>query len=198
MKYIGESTSDEVILAWLKAEIESTRFSYDLGVALTKMNQNESIILAANLASAKENSVRRRILKTYRDWLTLDFDCYNWLYVELDQDDVKELQYIDYSYWNELSDNTRLVGKAVQNILKGKVVFDVSNDHFYSVAKEIESGKVFPPIILTTQDDDGFYEILEGHLRATSFLLAKETPTPLYAILGSLIESTGKRYYYEV
>lgn len=184
MQYIRTCSPDEVVLEWLKAELMSPRFSSDLKTAIKKVGYKESIITEANLASSDENKARRIILKTYREWLNLDFDDRTWQLVELDQGDVKKLHYIDYSYWNELSDNTRLVGRAAENILEGKIVFDVPNDHFFTLSKEIEAGKELPAVILASHANDMPPEILEGHLRATAYVLAQKSPHLLIAMFG--------------
>ncbi|HSH31840.1 MAG TPA: hypothetical protein VK963_04215, partial [Candidatus Saccharimonadales bacterium] len=192
MKVIVKSNADEVVLEWLKAELNSERFSNDLQAAIKKAGQTDTIITSADLNDENENKIRQHILRQYREWLTQDLNLYSWQWSELSQDDVRGLQYIDYSYWNELSDNTSLVGRAAQNVSKGKVVFDVPNDRFYSVAKAVEAGQPLPPIILVSNSDKEPAEILEGHLRATGYALAKKVPYPLCAVIGtSKILSVG-------
>jgi hypothetical protein len=187
MKVIRNSTADEAVLAWLLAELDSTRFGGDLANAITKADCSDSIIRVANLLDRSENDKRWRILKSYRGWLDTDFNSYDWRLVELDQNGVAGLEYIDYSYWNELSDNTRKVKRAADNVRKGKVVFEVSNGGFFSIAKEVEAGKELPPIIVVSVADDAHGEILEGHRRATGYALASSPTQPLAAIWGLLL-----------
>ena len=186
MNTIRISSANEATLEWLKAELSSARFSSDLHEALAKLNCNESIITKPDLSDKQENELRWQILKRYRTWLDRNFDDYNWEVVELGSKDVSSLNYIDYSYWNELSDNTRKVGQAAKNITNGRVVFDVPNDRFFSVAKDVENGTSLPPIVVVSNHDDNQGEILEGHLRATGFTLAKVAKSPLTAIWGKL------------
>jgi hypothetical protein len=186
VKIIKTSSSQEAVLYWLMAELNSGRFSDDLHKALNKLKCNEKIITNPDLDNNNDNLKRWQILKSYRSWLDINFDDYLWRLVELDQNDVSSLNYIDYSYWNELSDNTRMVGLAVKNIKNGKVVFDVPNDRFYSVAKDIKSGVDFLPIIVVSSDKNNQGEILEGHLRATGYVLSEKTHKPLKAIWGEL------------
>lgn len=185
MKTIRNSSPEEATLEWLKAELNSDRFRSDLNTALIKMNAVEKIITDADLSSQDENETRWKILKSYRDWLDKDFEYYEWELVELDQADVSELHYIDYSYWNELSDNTRKVGAAAKNVMNDKVVFDVPNDKFFSVAEAVENGLDFGPIIVVSNSDKQEAEILEGHLRATGYIMAQKPTKPLRAIMGT-------------
>lgn len=185
MKTIRNSSPAEATLEWLKAELNSDRFRSGLDTALLKLSSDEKIITDADLTNENENQTRWNILKSYRDWLDKDFEDYEWELVELDQADVSELRYIDYSYWNELSDGTQKVGVAAANVTDGKVVFDVPNDKFFSVAEAVDNGLGFGPIIVVLSSDKQEGELLEGHLRATGYVMAKQRSKPLRAIRGT-------------
>lgn len=185
MKTIRNSSPEEATLEWLKAELNSDRFRSDLDTALLKLSSDEKIITDADLSNEDENQTRWNILKSYRDWLDKDFEDYEWELVELDQADASELRYIDYSYWNELSDNTRKVGVAAKNVMNGKVVFDVPNDKFFSVAEAVENGLDFGPIVVVSSSNKQNNEIVEGHLRATGYVMAQKPIKPLRALIGT-------------
>lgn len=186
MKVVKDSWSSEAVLEWLKAELNSSRFCTDLRAAINKAGCSEEIIVAADLNNTRENETRWHILRDYRKWLDRNFDDYDWQLVELNREEVGSLQYIDYSYWNELSDGTRKVERAATNVAGGKIVFDVPNDRFFSVAKVVEAGTPLPPIIVVSDHNGNSSEILEGHLRATGYLLAKQSQQPLKAMWGWL------------
>lgn len=57
-------------------------------------------------------------------------DGLTWYDAEIARAEIADLRYVDYSYWNELTDNSHLVKDGLANIRKGKVVFEVSNDRF--------------------------------------------------------------------
>lgn len=186
MKVIRKSSASEVTMEWLRAELDSERFGEDLRAAVNKSGYDETIITTANLVDNSANKARWTILKSYRTWLDCDFVDYDWDEVELSNDEVANLSYIDYSYWNELSDGTRKVGRAAANVAEGVVVFDVPNDGFFSVAKSVENGTRLPPIIVVNDKDRGTWEILDGHLRATGYILALKAKQPLKAMWGTL------------
>lgn len=185
MKIIRTSSPDEAVLVWLQAELKSRRFQNDLQKSLDKYGLSSQIITDPDLSDKSENSLRLKALKDYRDWFEDDVYAYDWKLVELAVDDVKALRYIDYSYWNELSDNSHLVGVAAENVKRGKVVFDVSNAHFFDIAKAVESGAQFAPIVVLEKEQG--LEIVEGHARATGYLLADSPTEQLQAIAGSPI-----------
>lgn len=185
MKAIRTSSPDEAVLVWLQAELKSKRFQNDLQKSLDEYGLNAQIITNPDLSDIPENGLRLKILKDYRDWFEDDVYAYDWKLVALTTSDVKTLRYIDYSYWNELSDNTHLVGVAAENVKRGKVVFDVSNAHFFDIAKAVEAGTQFAPIVVLEREQG--LEIVEGHARATGYLLANSPTESLRAIIGSLI-----------
>jgi hypothetical protein len=185
MKILKQSNADEAALEWLKAELNSSRFGSDLRAAIDSLGHAEEIISAADLANDADNKTRRQILRKYRNWIDKDFNDYDWQYVELSREDVGGLHYIDYNYWNELSDHTRQVERAAANVAKGKIVYDVPNTNFISVAEAVEAGEALPPIIVLVNGDQPG-EIIEGHLRATGYSLAKQTKSPLRAVWGTL------------
>ncbi|NCU29810.1 hypothetical protein EOM60_04355 [Candidatus Saccharibacteria bacterium] len=185
MKIIRASSPDEAVLVWLQAELKSRRFQNDLQKSLDKYGLSSQIITNPDLSDKSENGLRLKILKDYRDWFEDNIYAFDLKLVELEVDDIKALRYIDYSYWNELSDDTRLVGVAAKNVERGKVVFDVSNAHFFDIAKAVEAGTQFAPIVVLEREQG--LEIAEGHARATGYLLADSSSEQLQAIVGSPI-----------
>lgn len=176
MKIIRESTEEEMISNFLLGEICSNRFSKKLKKVLTDLNLNESIIKNPNLDIEKENLLRKKILKKFRGYgknegLFENFpNVQKYTLCSFSGSDFKNISYINYSYWNELSNNTSSPLVAAENIKNNKVVFNVSNKQYIDCAKEIEQGKTFVPMIFLTCDYKNFV-ILEGHLRMTAYAL---------------------------
>lgn len=184
MKTIRRITPQEAILCWLRAELSSDRFSDDLTKSLENHDSSRILLTNANLNDGEENELRYKILKSYRGWLEDDLYEYDWVLVELNKDEVGDLQYINYSYWSELSDNTHRVSVAARNVKNGKIVFDVSNDRFWEIANALESHKPLEPIIVLQDSTNLPSRIVEGHARATSYLLSDKIQENLQAALG--------------
>jgi hypothetical protein len=88
---------------------------------------------------------------------------------------LNNIYYIDYSYWNKLSNGTRLPKIAVVNIQENK-----------EVSQRFQKEKVFPSIIIV---GDSFksnrFVILEGHLRTTVFAMNPDlVPNKLEVLVG--------------
>lgn len=65
-------------------------------------------------------------------------------------EELQSVMYIDYSYWNELSNKSRLPIEAAKNVLNGIKVYNVSNDGFKEIHSEIKKGMTFPKMIFVS------------------------------------------------
>lgn len=192
MKLLAKIPESAMVASFLKAELTSPRFADELRQVVQKHGVAGSIIANPNLQDATENEQRAEILGDYRGYkqnheIFTDFpNNLSWYRAELDRDEIGGLRYVDYSYWNELTDNTHLVKDAVKNIQQGKIVFDVSNNRFLEVADKIRRGDCdFESMIIWGKDNKSPLTILEGHLRATAFGLAGDkAPSIVEVIVG--------------
>lgn len=168
-----------MLLAFLRGELASERFSGDLHTALEACGAAPSLITEGNLENPAENALRREVMGAFRGYGRNEELFHNfpehvkWECAELEQDDLAHIRYIDYSYWNELSGGTSLPLDAVQAIREDRRIFDVPNDRFLAGERFLRAGGKFPPVILLTSGS-GQYIIVEGHLRMTSYALAPE------------------------
>lgn len=192
MKLLKEVPEAAMVATFLKAELSSARFSDELKKVMNALDVAEVVIFEPNLESKADNELRAQVLGDYRGYgqnrkIFEGFPAdLHWYEAALAHEEIDGLQYVDYSYWNELTDHTRLVKNAVANIQKGRVVFNVSNDRFLAVADEIRHGKHdFEPMILWGKSEGSPLTILEGHLRATAFGLAGDkAPNMIRVIVG--------------
>ena len=61
-------TENEIILAFLQAELDSSRFQTAIIEQLSKLGINKKVITHPNLTNENENNIRKSILKLYRDY----------------------------------------------------------------------------------------------------------------------------------
>lgn len=179
MKVLRESSEEEMLLAFLRGELTSERFSDDLRAALEASHAAPSLITDGDLGNAAENALRREVMGTFRGYgrneeLFRNFpEHVVWRYAELEPDDLPHIRYIDYSYWNEISGGSSLPLDAVRAIRADRRVFDLPHDRFLAGERFLREGGKFPPVILLTCGS-GRYVIVEGHLRMTAYALAPE------------------------
>lgn len=179
MNILRASSEDEMILEYLKAEYRSERFSEQIEKAMEKLSLDESVILSADLNNAAENTARKSLLGEFRGYgqnreLFENFpDEIQWSLCNFVSRDLGSIRYIDYSYWNELSQGTHSPLTAARNIQNGVEIYGQSNAGFVKAAEYIKDGGKFPRPILLTSDFERFV-IVEGHLRITAFALVPE------------------------
>ncbi len=191
MEILENISEDEMIAIFLKAEINSSRFSKFILDILRNDGKERDIVTNPNTNSREDNEYRRSILERYRGFSskTLLFNGFpsnvGWKRVSLSKDELKDIKFIKENYWIALSNNSRLVPDAVKNIRKGIEVFGKSNEVFFETAKALEKGEKLPPMILVTTGEKLPLVALEGNLRLGAYHLKPENiPGQLEAIVG--------------
>ncbi len=190
MKILRESSENEMILEFLKAESISERFSQKLKEAMEKLGFEEELITKADLQSELQNVQRKKLLGVFRGYgegreLFERFPTRftEWSLCSFSASDLENIRYIDYSYWNELSAGTGKPLAAAETIRKGIRIFDVSNARFLRAAEYIEGGGSFPKPFFITTDYESFV-IVEGHLRMTAYALVPKYFDKVEVIVG--------------
>jgi len=189
MKFIKNTTEEDMVATFLKAEINSPRWGSSILKLLQINGTDREIIDKPNLINEKENKLRAKILSDFRGYRKDDllFKSFpknmKWKRVELNKEDLQRVKYINYDYWTKLSGGSRLAVDAVKNIKKGVEVSNESNEQFWKLAKYINNGGKFTEIILICHNTEELV-LLEGHVRLTSYLLAKNKPGSLEVIIG--------------
>ncbi|WP_339223431.1 hypothetical protein [Paenibacillus sp. FSL W7-1332] len=109
----------------------------------------------------------------------------NGVKLSLRSQDLNEVMYINYSFWNELSSNTRLPLQASKNIMSQIEVFGISNQGFLDINLALKNGKVFPRLIFVSMNENSRVVVLEGHARLTAYYLDNDyIPDELEVIIG--------------
>lgn len=187
-----KTNADEIVAEFLKAEYTSEIFGDRLRQALEKFNADGKLITEPDLMNTADNELRKKILGMHRGYgndekLFSGFpEDIVWYKAKFTVDQLKQVRYIDdHEYWSEISGGTRLATDAVKNILAGKLVYNESNQKFFTAAEAIKKGTVFPRMILVAKDENSPIVVLEGHHRLTAYLLAAEfVRQPIEVFIG--------------
>ncbi|MDO8537878.1 MAG: hypothetical protein Q7S21_03245 [archaeon] len=191
MKTIRKISENEMIAEFLKAEINSSRFRKKILNKLKKDKKSKKIVLKPKLSNQKENQYREQLLEKVRGFRK-NKDLFQnfpksivWEKVIIKKNELHKIKYINYSYWNKLSNGTRKPSQAAKSIEKGKKVFNVSNVKFYKILKKIKKGIKFPLMIFVAKSKKSKIVVLEGHARLTSYFLEpKHIPKIMQVIIG--------------
>ena len=190
MKIIKPSSENEMIYEFLRMEIASIRHSKQIMDILNELSLPIEIITNGNLISQQKNAARAEVLNCFRGYGRNEalFTNYpakvDWVWATFGKDDIEKIKYIEYSYWNELSNYTGSPNEAAKMIKAGKIVYDVPNDGFIEAARELKNGHLFPPLICLTDEAESRYILLEGHLRMTAYALEPEFFQNVPALVG--------------
>ena len=197
MQIIRSATQAEVVLSFLQGEFESSRFGEELRQTLDFFDFPHSLISDGDFCDKKQNEDRLKVFKKFRGFPDQElFERFpkniEWNYVQFSKGDFFNCFYINYSYWNELSDFTSLPSFACKNILAGKEVFDVSNENFLN-GKELLGKVQFPPVILISCNSKK-YLIIEGHSRMTLYGFNPDFFDGTFGYVGTVSTEEMKKY----
>lgn len=179
MKELGAASEEEVVLAFLRAEIDSPKWGADYLRVLPALDLDRaSLIDDANLEDALACDTRKVLLGAVRGYGRDDALFKNfprdtkWRRVELAPSDFRRLKCISRDdRWSNLTGGTRLIEEAARNLdtypeLAERV----------SVARErIEQGLPMAELI-TVENDAGDLILVEGHTRATAYAMLADRP----------------------
>jgi hypothetical protein len=195
----GDASEDEMVLCFLKAEIDSPRWGphYDNSLQARQLDR-ASLIDNANLTDVDAISNRRLILGDVRGYgrggyLFNGFpNDTKWRRVLIDPSEFGSLKYIKSEPFLALSGDTRSVLDGAQNMKDApKDVIEridrVDNaanlfTRINDAAKKVTQGLAMEPLILV-EDTQQRLVIIEGNTRATAFAIVATKPIP--AIVGS-------------
>ncbi|MDE5598403.1 MAG: hypothetical protein K2J04_11285 [Lachnospiraceae bacterium] len=199
MKILRTSSEDEMISEFLKAEYHSERFVERIKKVMQELLLDESIILSADLNNTNENIARKKLLGEFRGY-GLNRELFEnfpgdiqWSLCKFVSDDLNNIRYIDYSYWNELSKGTHSPLIAAQTIQNGIEIYNQSNVGFVKAAEFIKGGGKFLRPILLTSDLEHFV-IVEGHVRITAFALTPEHFNDVECFVGKCSSDDLKKW----
>jgi hypothetical protein len=192
MRRIEDISEHEMVATFLQAEINSRRFGGAIPHFLERGGVERTIIDDPDTTRVVENAYRLQLLGEVRGYrqnraLFEGFpDQVVWQRVALTKDELMHVKYIDYYYWVELSNGSRLATDAAQAIRAGRTVFGVPNDGFLALTDVLRHGAIFPELILVRVGEGAELVVLEGHVRLTAYALALDVvPPELTAILGT-------------
>lgn len=191
MEILKDITEDEMSYVFVKEQMGSFRFAEEMKQIMDKYGADRKIIDNPNFKDQNENDLRKKLLQSFKGsdddgHLFDDFpNNVSWKRAILTKDDLMKVKYINYDYWNELSNGTRLVSEGASSIRKGIEVFNQSNQNFWNAFEALKKGVKFPEPILIAKNISDDLIVVEGHLRLTVYLLdPKYTPNKIETIIG--------------
>lgn len=186
----GSACEDEMVLAFLKMEYDSDRFRAQIAEALWGRNADAALIGRGDPSNPAENALRKAVLGDFRGFGRDEglFERFplgvRWEWTVLESSDLAKIRYVDYDYWNELSDNTGSPLRAAEAVRAGRTACGVPNDGFWEALSHLRRGGAFPPLIALTDGRGADLYLIEGHKRVTAYALMPELFRDVRALVG--------------
>src|SRR5579875_3867339 len=114
MRVLGESGEDEMVACFLRGELPSERFGDAVRAALSAAGLPAELVTHPDLTDQEANRARRAILAATRGYgedreLFADFPArVRWIRACLTPAELARVRYVEYSYWRELTGDSRL------------------------------------------------------------------------------------------
>ena len=188
-----------MVLAFLKAEIDSYRFGPAYKIVLSMRGLSRSpLIENADLQNTCDNRTRIGLLQEVRgyganQYLFAGFpNNVLWRRVTLRQTKLRILKYAYYPEWIKLSGGSRSVIDGARNIDAIQVREDINAD-VKAIVEKTKNGESFPELI-AVQGNGSDLILIEGSKRATAYAIAKR-PRIIHLIVGSSPDMANWRFY---
>lgn len=177
---LGVSNENEVVLAFLQAEIDSPRYIQLITDPLSRagLSRNE-IIDNADLTNTQHNQIRAALLGRYRGYGANNYLFQGfpkkvaWRKVSIAPIEFPFLMYVNYSPWVELSSGSRLVVDGAKQI-----ALRTGTEPKYPIpairailATLLNSGRRYPPLV-AVEGHEGKLILIEGNTRSTAYVIS--------------------------
>jgi hypothetical protein len=197
MRLVRSASEDEVIAAFLRAEIDSDRFGQGILAALEADHRPRSIVDSAILRDPEESMYRRSLLGRVRGWgrgegMFQGFPAeIEWNLAAVTPKELAQVRYIAWDWWLDRSAGTRLATEYARRIRAGDFPGDPDSGLRYheAVARRLREGPPLPLLIVVSERSrPDFLVLVEGHVRLTAFFLYPEMlPEEMELYLGTAI-----------
>ena len=181
MRIVREVVEDEVVAAFLRGELASSRYGEKLRGLL---GGETELVERPDLADASANRRRRALLDEHRAFerrkgLFAGFpERVDWFRAALTRAELLSILYIDWDWWLELSGGTRRPSDAAERIRRGAVEGVTAEEHEPFV-------RAVSDLIVVGRPGGARLVLLEGHVRLTACALFPERlPDELELYLG--------------
>jgi hypothetical protein len=191
MRILRASSEAEMVAAFLRAELDSSRYGDTVRRLLREAGETEHLLRAPAVTDERENAIRAELLDRYRGWLAREGlfggfpEQVDWSLAALDRDEVLSILYIDWDWWLSISGGTRRPVDAAARIRAGEIPGSTVEEH-EPLAAQLRSKNPPAELIVVAPPDRSRLVLLEGHFRLTAYALFPEyLPDELEVFLGT-------------
>jgi hypothetical protein len=193
------AAAPEIVLAFLRGELDSERFGADVRQAVTEAG-GLHLVHNPDLGSVEENEAREHALSVARGWRT-DAGLFkgfpetvDWYHGPLQPEQLSRVRFINYSYWVELSGGSRRPGDVLATLRAGRLptwLTELGTRWCFELATRLAAAEVVDDLIVVATPDLSELVVLEGHARLTAIFvggLQRRLTVRAYLGLSAAIE----------
>jgi hypothetical protein len=182
------STEEEMILAFVKGEVESTNEGEKCRRWLWDHGHDRATVIDNGIPTdLDQNRIRAELLKTFRGYPdTFLFTGYprdvEWRRVQADLGELANFRYANVPALTEVSGGTRRVSDGAKNVESGTALEEFS-ERVKGTVVRIRNNERLPDLIAIEADDKQII-LVDGHGRATAYVLMG-MPDVIEVLIGS-------------
>lgn len=179
MQVLGSVIEREVVAAFLRAEIGSSRFGPALVEILHRDGVSRELIEHPDLDDPFGNEYRRALLSELRGWgenrgLFKGFPApVAWCRAAVEWDELMNVRYANLDHWVYLSCGTRRPGDAAKRLRSG-LTPEVDLGFYREITNALSLGTAPLELIMVSAADGSDSVLIDGHARITALLLADQ------------------------
>jgi hypothetical protein len=171
----------EVVLAYLRGELDSERFAEAVRDALMDVGGLD-LVRRPDLNAEEKNRARADALTAARGWrsnsgLFSGFpDDVSWSHGTLELDQLLRLRFINYSYWVELSGGSRRPADVAETLRAGALpawMKELGTNWCFDLARRLATADAVGDLIIMATPNLDELVVLEGHARLTGIFVGK-------------------------
>ena len=192
---LGTASENDVVLAFLRAEIDAPRFRDGHIQYLQSLGRSRtSLIDRADLANECDNHMRAISLALTRGYgrNALLFRGYPndivWRRFETDVTELGQFLYANFPVLSEVAGTSRLVCEGARRVQAALPGLSMEAQRFVKgvpiVVENAKAAHSFPELVAVRDSQSENIVLLEGHTRATAFVIAQKL-SPTRVLIGS-------------
>jgi len=188
VRLLEQVPESEIVVSWLRSEIDSPRFSEKYIKAMGQSGLDKSLVLDPDLSNKTSNKARKTLLvEGSRNILQgFPWESTDWWQIAIEtREELSNLYTIFGATWLAFTDGRRRLELAADFIASLPQTHD-PHKHTSEIQAKMRAGEKIEPGILVTSAADLSQPlaILEGNVRSIAFFLSDDTTYPLNYYVG--------------
>ncbi len=171
MDLLEPVTYDVVVAEWVKAE-HGSPFT-DFGEAFNGEEAPAVWALEPNVADPEQNAVRTGMLELLRPMVGSLPPGILWNRATASREDLNNFLYMAGADWVGLSGGSRRIGDGAR-LFTSNCHDEALRSAVHRIRRKVLAGRIFPPLIAISTPALDRIVVIEGHKRATAYLVRSE------------------------